>query len=60
MGGRKSRNHAGFRRARRRGWLGDAEPLRGPTIQSRSQAHWAKCKKSLNGKSFSAANESFF
>ena len=57
MGGRKSRIHAGFRNARIRGRRNDAEPQRGPGIKSRSQAHWAKCEKSLNGKVFGAANE---
>jgi hypothetical protein len=38
----------------------DAEPRRGPAVKSRSQAHGAKCEKSLNGKVFGAANESFF
>jgi hypothetical protein len=48
-----------FRNARRRGQRGDAEPQRGPAVKSRSQAHWAKCEKSLNGKIFRAACESF-
>jgi len=38
----------------------DAEPQRGPVVKSRSQAHWAKCEKSLNVKVFGAASESFF
>jgi hypothetical protein len=28
-------------------------------LKSRSKAHWAKCKKSLHGMIFRAANESF-
>jgi hypothetical protein len=57
MGGRKSRIHAGFRSARIRGRLSDAGPQRGPAVKSRSQPHWAKCKRSLNGKVLGAANE---
>jgi hypothetical protein len=60
MGGRKSRIHAGFRSARTCGRLDNVEPQRGPTVKLRSQAHWAKCEKSLNGKTFGATNESFF
>jgi hypothetical protein len=60
MGGRKSRIHARFRNARTRGRRNDVEPQRGPAVKSRSQAQWAKCKKSLNGRVFRAANESFF
>jgi hypothetical protein len=58
MGGWKSRIYGGFRGARTCGRLGDVEPQRGPAVKSRSWAHWAKCKKSLNGKAFGAANES--
>jgi hypothetical protein len=49
-----------FASARMRGRRSDAEPQRGPLVKSRSQAHRAKCEKSLNGKVFGAANESFF
>jgi len=49
-----------FASARMRGRRSDAEPQRGPTVKSRSQAHGAKCEKSLNGKVFGAASESFF
>jgi hypothetical protein len=41
-----------------RGRRDDVERQRGPAVKSRSWAHWAKCKKSLNGKAFGAANES--
>jgi hypothetical protein len=47
-----------FEGPRLRGRRNDAEPRRGPKSKSRSQAHWAKCEKSLNGKVFGAANES--
>jgi hypothetical protein len=47
-----------FASVRMRGRRSDAEPQRGPAVKSRSQAHWAKCEKSLNGRSFRAANES--
>jgi hypothetical protein len=47
-----------FESARRRGQRNDVEPQRGPAVKSRSQAHRAKCEKSLNGKVFGAANES--
>jgi hypothetical protein len=49
-----------FASARTRGRLSVAEPQRGPAVKSRSQAHGAKCEKSLNGKAFGAANESLF
>jgi hypothetical protein len=49
-----------FASAQTRGRRNDAEPQRGPAVKSRSSAHWAKCEKSLNGKVFGAANESFF
>jgi hypothetical protein len=41
-------------------WRKDVEPQRGPAVKSRSQVHGAKCEKSLNGKAFCAASESFF
>jgi hypothetical protein len=43
-----------------RGKSNTTEPQRGPAVKSRSQAHWAKCEKSLNGNGFGAANESLF
>jgi hypothetical protein len=49
-----------FASARTRGRRSDAEPQRGPTVKSRSQARWANCEKSLNGKVFGAASESLF
>jgi hypothetical protein len=49
-----------FASARTRGRRNDGEPQRGPTVKSRSQVHGAKCEKSLNGKVFGAASESFF
>jgi hypothetical protein len=49
-----------FERARTCGRRNDGEQQRGPAVKSRSQAHWTKCEKSLNGKVFGAANESFF
>jgi len=42
------------------GRLSGGEPQRGPAVKSRSWAHWAKCEKSLNGKVFGAAGESFY
>jgi hypothetical protein len=48
-----------FESARMRGRRNDVDPQRGPAVKSRSQAHWARCKKSLNGKVFGAASESF-
>jgi hypothetical protein len=47
-----------FASARMRGRRNNGGPRRGPAVKSRSQAHWAKCEKSLNGKVFGAANES--
>jgi hypothetical protein len=49
-----------FESARMRGRRNGGEPQRGPAAKSRSQAHWAKCEKSLNGKVFGAASESLF
>jgi hypothetical protein len=49
-----------FVSARTRGRRNAVEPRRGPAVKSRSLTHWAKCKKSLNGKVFAAASESFF
>jgi hypothetical protein len=49
----------GFESARTRGRRKVAEPQRGLAVKSRSRVHWAKYKKSLNGKAFGAANESF-
>jgi hypothetical protein len=49
-----------FESARTHGWRNDAQPQRGPAVKSRSQAHGAKCEKSLNGNVFGAASESFF
>jgi hypothetical protein len=48
-----------FASARTRGRRNDAEPQRGPAVKSRSSADSAKCEKSLNGKNFGTANESF-
>jgi hypothetical protein len=42
-----------------RGQRNDAERRRRPAVKSRGKARWAKCEKSLNGKVFGAANESF-
>jgi len=47
-----------FASAPTRGQRSDAEPQRGLAVKSRSQADWAKCEKSLNGKVFGAASES--
>jgi hypothetical protein len=49
----------GFRGTRIRGGLDEIEPQHGPAVKSRSLAHRTKCEKSLNGKVFRAANESF-
>jgi hypothetical protein len=49
-----------FAARRIRGRRDGVEPQRGPAAKSRVKAHWAKCEKSLNGKVFGAANESFF
>jgi hypothetical protein len=49
-----------FESARTRSRRNEAEPQRGPVVKSRSGAHGAKCEKSLNGKVFGAASESFF
>ena len=57
---RKSRIHAGFRGRANARCIQTAEPQRGSAVKSRTKAHGAKCKKSLNGKVFDAANESLF
>jgi len=49
-----------FAGARMRGAFKTAEPQRGPVVKSRTKAHGAKCKKSLSGNIFGAANESLF
>jgi hypothetical protein len=49
-----------FASARTRGRRNDAEARRGPAVKSRTQAHGAKCEKSLHGKVFGAASESLF
>jgi hypothetical protein len=49
-----------FASARTRVAFKTAEPQRGPPAKSRSQAHGAKCEKSLSGNIFGAANESLF
>jgi hypothetical protein len=49
-----------FESARTRCQRSDVELQRGPAVKSRSWAYCAKCEKSLNGKVFGAANESFF
>jgi hypothetical protein len=60
MGGRNPRIHTGFAARERAAARNDAEPQRGRAVKSRSWAHGAKCEKSLNGKIFGVANESFF
>ena len=57
---RKSRIHAGFRGCANARCVQTAEPQRGPAVKSRTKAHRAKCKKSLSGNIFGAANESLF
>jgi hypothetical protein len=54
----KIAHSCGFSQRANGGRLSDAEPQRGPAVKSRSQAHGAKCEKSLNDKVFGAANES--
>jgi hypothetical protein len=49
-----------FASARMRGASKIAEPQPGPAVKSRTKAHGAKCKKSLSGKVFGAADESLF
>jgi hypothetical protein len=49
-----------FASARMRGASKIAEPQPGLEAKSRSQAQGAKCKKSLSGNIFGAANESLF
>jgi len=49
-----------FAGARMRSAFKAAEPQHGPAVKSRNWAHGAKCKKSLSGNIFGAANESLF
>jgi hypothetical protein len=49
-----------FAGARMRGASKIAEPQPGPAAKSRIWAHRTKCKKSLSGNIFGAANESLF